>query len=99
MTSALEKVARALARAHAEQHAEDIAKVDLAKFEDDCWRQFEVRARAALNALKNPDEGTVEAMIQCVHQSGCVNITDFDSSDAGNAFNAAINHIIKEGEG
>jgi hypothetical protein len=81
--SALEKVATAI--------SDNIPNAD----PDSC----RYAAIAALTALLDPDEGTIEAMVSRAHQSGWPTLDDFDAADARNAFQAAISHILKEGEG
>jgi hypothetical protein len=81
----IEKVAKALARKHAEQRA----VLYLSTFENDHWQQFKPSAVVALLALKDPDEGTVEAVMS--------DNDWFSPREVAEMFNAALDHIIKGG--
>jgi hypothetical protein len=97
----LEKVARAICRAHRISigfaEAPDYTLTDEIH---NAWQDFLPEASAALTALLDPDEGTVEAAARSIDRiEDCTGYYGAAPGLARAAFNAAIQHILKGAEG
>lgn len=97
--STLEKMARALVVAYLRIESPDTLCVAERVF--DHAEQWEIDgamslARAALESLKQPDEGTIEAMARPLFAAGLLPHPNAEKQHLIDAFTAAIDHILAE---
>lgn len=98
MSEMLEKVARAICIAAGENPDEDwrqapggpFAEVHLKPGQEARWRLYLPQARAAVEALREPSEGMVEA------GWGVAPVYDDPATSPGVYFTAMIDHVLKE---